>query len=173
MAIFKKHTDPISDRSKALKAEIAALEDEIRQLSSKIVNGSDHPRVHSGAPSGRLPTAETAPAPVHADTRPPVFERLDNNKVAGPPEPSVFAGAEANLGIGSNGSGKGWRRLASFFHRPPASNPKLVSYLAAGSIKGLRPLRYEKRVARNRFLALTALLLLLLWGIYAAFVRIY
>ena len=37
----------------------------------------------------------------------------------------------------------------------PAVNPKLVSYLAAGSIKGLRPLRYEKRIARNRFIFLT------------------
>jgi hypothetical protein len=40
-----------------------------------------------------------------------------------------------------------------------------VNYLAAGSIQGLRPLRYEKRVARNRFLFLVVVLVLVLWGI--------
>ena len=40
-------------------------------------------------------------------------------------------------------------------------NPKLVNYLAAGSIQGLRPMRYEKRVARNRVLALDVIVILL------------
>ena len=40
-----------------------------------------------------------------------------------------------------------WQRVKNIFKTPPASNPKLVNYLAAGSIQGLRPLRYEKRVA--------------------------
>jgi hypothetical protein len=48
----------------------------------------------------------------------------------------------------------------------------MVHYLAAGSIQGLRPLRYERRVARNRFLAFLALLLLVLWGLaYWSFKR--
>ncbi|HUA67136.1 MAG TPA: hypothetical protein VMA13_01195, partial [Candidatus Saccharimonadales bacterium] len=57
-----------------------------------------------------------------------------------------------------------WSLLDRFrkqFHGPPAANPKLVNYLAAGSIQGLRPLRYEKRVARNRFILLLAILGLL------------
>ena len=54
---------------------------------------------------------------------------------------------------------------------PPASNPKLVNYLAAGSIQGLRPLRYEKRVARNCFVFLVVVLLLMLWGILAVVFR--
>jgi hypothetical protein len=48
---------------------------------------------------------------------------------------------------------------------PSTTNPKLVSYLAAGGIQGLRPLRYEKRVARNRFIVFVAVLLLLLLGL--------
>jgi hypothetical protein len=64
-----------------------------------------------------------------------------------------------------------WRRLRAHFRGPPASNPRLVTYLAAGSIKGLRPLRYEKRVARNRFIALFVILLALLWGIIYMAVR--
>jgi hypothetical protein len=46
-------------------------------------------------------------------------------------------------------------------------NPKLVNYLAAGSIQGLRPMRYEKRVARNRVLALVIVILLVLVGLWA------
>jgi hypothetical protein len=42
-----------------------------------------------------------------------------------------------------------------------------VNYLAAGSIQGLRPMRYEKRVARNRVLFIALVLLALLVGIFA------
>jgi len=62
-----------------------------------------------------------------------------------------------------------WRRLKNHFHGPPANNPRLINYLAAGSIQGLRPMRYEKRVARNRLLFWTLILVCALWGI-AAFV---
>ena len=64
-----------------------------------------------------------------------------------------------------------WRRLKNNFRGPATSNPRLVNYLAAGSIQGLRPLRYEKRVARNRFVALVVLLILALWGIISALLR--
>ena len=64
-----------------------------------------------------------------------------------------------------------WQRLKDGFKSPPASNPKLVNYLAAGSIQGLRPLRYEKRVARNRFILLVVVLLLVLWGTLVMFFR--
>ena len=41
-----------------------------------------------------------------------------------------------------------WERISRNFRKPPVSNnPKLVNFLAAGSIQGLRPLRYERRVA--------------------------
>lgn len=45
------------------------------------------------------------------------------------------------------------------------SNSKLVSYLAAGSFQGMRPLRYEKQVARNRFILLVTIFFLALLGI--------
>ena len=60
-----------------------------------------------------------------------------------------------------------WRRLKNQIHGPPANNPRLINYLAAGSIQGLRPMRYEKRVARNRFIGLTIILVVVLWGIAA------
>ena len=49
---------------------------------------------------------------------------------------------------------------------PPPSSPKWVNYMAAGAIQGLRPLRYEKRVARRRFIAITLILALVLLGIF-------
>jgi len=61
-------------------------------------------------------------------------------------------------------------RVKDFFRAPTTSNPKLVSYLAAGGIQGLRPLRYEKRVARNRFIVFVGILFLLMLGILMAFV---
>jgi hypothetical protein len=63
------------------------------------------------------------------------------------------------------------RRLRNHFRGPSTTNPKLVSYLAAGGIQGLRPLRYEKRVARNRFIALVIILFLVLLGIISCYVR--
>ncbi len=59
-----------------------------------------------------------------------------------------------------------FERVKRYFRGPPPANPKLVNYLAAGNIQGLRPLRYEKRVARNRFLALTVVFFAVLFGIF-------
>jgi hypothetical protein len=46
-----------------------------------------------------------------------------------------------------------------------------VHYLAAGGVQGLRPLRYEKRVARNRFILFVALLFSVLLGIIVVYVH--
>ena len=63
------------------------------------------------------------------------------------------------------------RRWRERFRGPSASNPRLVSYLAAGGIQGMRPLRREKRIARNRTIALAVFLLLALLGMFAVFHR--
>ena len=54
--------------------------------------------------------------------------------------------------------------MRDIFRGPSTNNPKLVSYLAAGGIQGMRPLRREKRIARNRTIALAIMLLLILLG---------
>ena len=64
-----------------------------------------------------------------------------------------------------------WRRIRNHLAGPPTPNSKLVNYLAAGTIRGLRPLRYEKRVARNRFVFFSILLLLVIWGVLAMFMK--
>ena len=63
------------------------------------------------------------------------------------------------------------RRIRGHFRGPSTTNPKLVSYLAAGGIQGLRPLRYEKRVARNRFIASWPSSFLLLLGTLLVFLK--
>jgi hypothetical protein len=62
-------------------------------------------------------------------------------------------------------------RLRRQFSRPEAGNPRLVTYLAAGGVRGLRPLRYEKRIARRRFVVLVAILLVILLGILYTFLH--
>ncbi len=62
-------------------------------------------------------------------------------------------------------------RLRRQFSRPAASDSRLVTYLAAGGVRGLRPLRYEKRVARRRFIVLVAVLLIILFGIFYTFIH--
>jgi len=83
------------------------------------------------------------------------------------PEP---AGSEAlNLGLKRPVWSQWWGRLKSRLVDPPPANEKLVNYLAAGGIQGLRPLRYERRVARNRIIFICVVLGLLLWGILVVF----
>ena len=62
-------------------------------------------------------------------------------------------------------------RIKQFFSGPTTLNPRLVSYLAAGGIQGLQPLRREKRVARNRLIAGAALLGLILIGVVFVIIR--
>jgi hypothetical protein len=57
-----------------------------------------------------------------------------------------------------------WNRIRNHFRGPTTSNPRLVNYLAAGGVQGLRPLRYEKRVARNRVITLAVAFFVILLG---------
>ena len=75
--------------------------------------------------------------------------------------------SEQRLGTSESESDTAWQWLTRRFRKPPvSSNPRMVNFLAAGSIQGLRPLRYERRVARNRFLAFSMLLVLVLIGLF-------
>ncbi len=149
-----KRTDPISQRERTLDAEIEALQEQIRQLGSQVGVGGLTDRE----------AAVSAP-------REPVFEAVDHQRVKSHAEPQLTPEHYNELGVRKYDLAGAWKRFRSNFHGPPASNPKLINYLAAGSIQGLRPLRYEKRVARNRVLALAFLLAMVLWGLIAIFWR--
>jgi hypothetical protein len=161
MGVFRKKRDPISERAQALTEQIEALEAQIKNLAAEA--DSPHPKFRSSAvPRGSVPHAPMTRGPAPAEH----FEPLDHTPLQ---SPQTMVNREQNkeLGVRKYDIAAAWRRLKNQFQTPPPSNPKLVNYLAAGSIKGLRPLRYEKRVARNRFIFLVAVLLLVLWGIIA------
>lgn len=169
MGFFKKKTDPISDRSKALNAQIASLEAQIKALDRKL---HETPSRSSGRPTAVAPgpgagNGRRGPAPA----REPVFEPVDRRHLAHAPAPEHTPDHFNDLGVRKYDLAAAWRRFKDQFRGPAASNPKLVTYLAAGSIRGLRPLRYEKRVARNRFIALLLILICLVWGVVAIFIR--
>jgi hypothetical protein len=119
-------------------------------------------------PHGPTIWSRSAPESPPAD---PVFERLSGNPFKGPGDLEKPPPERPELGVRKRGWTAFWQRLKDQFRQTPAANPKLVSYLAAGSLQGLRPLRYEKRVMRNRFIALVIFLGLVTWWLIVIFVK--
>lgn len=183
MSWLKKKSDPISVRARSLNSEIAALESQIKRLDAQLHRSASQPRVRStalphgatilhGAPS--VPVTATAVAssvPAAPPAREPIFEDLDQRELkthaARPVTPEHFN----EMGVRKYDVTALAGRVKQYFRGTTPMNPRLISYLAAGGIQGLQPLRREKRVARNRFIALTALLFLVLLGIIFIFTR--
>jgi hypothetical protein len=170
MAWYKKKPDPISDREQSLNQEIAHLEAEIRELSARLQDNPSSPRLRSTAiPHGA--TLNRAPAPPGGSAAPapqdPIFEQVERNLLDPNAEAPVTPEHFNELGLRKYDLPALLRRIKSHFRGPATTNPKLVSYLAAGGIQGLRPMRYEKRVARNRFIGLAVLLFFVILGIFA------
>lgn len=198
MGVFKKKADPISERAKALNKQIEALETEIRQLSTHPTPAPEVERI-PGAPkmaSAKAPLPEKPSTPASQPRLRSTTLPRSATGGANPFNTITAAGPAAreavvdvadqgplqqerapetaehfnDLGVRKYNLQAAWNRFKSNFRGPMASNPKLVNYLAAGSIQGLRPLRYEKRVARNRFLVFVAVLIVVLWGLIWLFV---
>lgn len=165
----QKKPDPISDKARALNHEIAALEAEIKKLDSQLTR-TPSPRFRSTAmPQGAIVSRveKSAPPPAKAE---PVFEEIKHGPLTPATDdetPEVFN----ELGVRRYDLPALWSRIRNHFRGPTTSNPRLVSYLAAGGVQGLRPLRYEKRVARNRFILLTVLFLVLMLGTLLVFLK--
>jgi len=203
MGLFKKKSDPISERAKTLNQEIAALQAEIQRLSEAapdpaippkiqengrvgataqvmtpepvappVVPASPQPRLRSTAfPQKHQPAqAQAPPVPSPNPFSEPVFEDVGQNSVDHPDDP-LPADQYSEIGVRKYDLASVWRRWTNHFRGPATSNPKLVNYLAAGSIQGLRPLRYERRVARNRFIVLVVVLIAVLWGLIAVLMK--
>jgi len=191
MALFKKKIDPITERSKALNDQIAALEAEIERLGTEdpgLELAQAPPKTPVSLPVG---STNTPPPPNRPGPQPrlrstafphkhqgpgvnpfsePVFEEVPAQRDPHDPEPPP-APQQSELGVRKYDLAALWHRLINNFRGPATSNPKLVNYLAAGSIQGLRPLRYEKRVARNRFIVLVLVLIAVLWGLIAVLMK--
>ncbi len=171
MAFSKKKPDPISDRARTLNEQIAALESEIKKLDTQIQRAPTPKLRSTTLPHGvSVPHgAEPAPAPKPV-THEPVFEKINQEPLqsrADAESPDHFN----ELGVRKYDLPALWGRLKNHFRTPTSNNPRLVNYLAAGGVHGLRPMRYEKRVARNRFIALVIVLFSILLGVIAIFVK--
>jgi len=152
--------------------------------SNSSSNSSPQPRLRSTALPHHQATAAShasisgsalpAPAPQTTSTASPdpVFEEVPQSRWDGSDAPATTEANESapELGVRRNDAASVWQRFKNHVRGPVTSNPKLVHYLSAGSIQGLRPLRYEKRVARNRVIVLAAFLVLALWGVIAIFI---
>ena len=181
MGLFKKKIDPFSQRAADLNEQIAALEQQIKQLTDEQASASTpaaqapaqpqpQPRLRSTA-KPRGPQLAYSPEPVDLP-RPqePIFEEVDQERIQFQQEEAA-SGDLNGLGVRKHDLVGFWRRLTTHFRGPSTTNPKLVNYLAAGSIQGLRPMRYEKRVARNRFLFLAIVIGLVLLGLVAVYLN--
>jgi len=172
MAWFKKKPDPISDREQALNQEIAELEAEIKRLDAKVERDPAQPRLRSTAlPRGSTVGHEVSEEAPRSAPHEPIFEDVDRDPLKPATDPSSTPEHFNELGVRKYDLPALLRRIRSHFRGPSTTNPKLVSYLAAGGIQGLRPLRYEKRVARNRFIALVTVFFFILLGIILVFVH--
>ncbi len=162
MALFRKKSDPLSERARALEAEIASLQEQIKQAESGQPLWPGTPKLRSTTlPGGQKAESVAAPAA-------PVFEDVDQKRLkASTPAPAP-AGPHPELGPRPRDLSATVQNLRRRFGLTPSSNPKLVKLLDSGQIQGLRPLRYERRVARNRFFLLSALLLAVLYGLFKA-----
>lgn len=161
--------DPISERARALNDQISSLEAEIKKLDSQIQR-APAPKLRSTAiPHGNTVSRKSeSPPPKPAAAAEPVFEEIKTLKPTGE---SIPADRFNELGVRKYDFPGLMQKVRDVFKRPTASNPRLVHYLAAGGVHGLRPLRYEKRVARNRFWLFTIALLIILVGILYAFLH--
>lgn len=191
-------TQALSKEIARLEAEIAVLADKKTEPKAK----ASVPTAPSTSPASlsSLPLNESEPASI-GTTQNPSLQRSTTSQpkpnanrpkrialasiaapeiapagvrqpIATPPQPTPNDPHFNDLGVRKYDLLSAWRRLTHHLSGPTSNNPKMVHYLAAGSIQGLRPLRYERRVARNRFLAFLALLLLVLWGLaYWSFKR--
>src|ERR1035437_2618300 len=164
MAFSKKKPDLISDKARTLNDQIAALEAEIKKLDTQLQRPPE-PRFRSTA----LPFGETIPRVVEKPApSEPVFEEVSHAKLA-PRADGETTELFNELGVRKYDLPALWNRVRNHFRGPTTSNPRLVNYLAAGGVHGLRPLRYEKRVARNRFFALFIIVVAALFGLFMIF----
>jgi hypothetical protein len=171
MAWFhKKKPDPISDRERALNDEIAQLESQIKRLDTQLQRNDFQPRLRSTAlPQGQTASPAIAPAPPPVPAE-PIFENLGRDRLKNREEGGGTPEHYNELGVRKYDLPALWRRIQQNFRGPSTTNPKLVSYLAAGGLQGLRPLRYEKRVARNRLILFVIMLICALVGLAYVFV---
>jgi hypothetical protein len=161
MAWFASRRDPLRDQERELTQRLAELQSQIAVLNNQIQQEQAQPKLRSTAQPHGPSGATAGPQP----TTEPAFESVSHQRVTHPLQPGAAPATHQALGVGRPSwltlLHRWWDRIRG----APTRNPTLVRYLAAGNVQGLRPLRYEKRVARNRFFMLLTAFLLILYGL--------
>jgi hypothetical protein len=173
MAWLTRKPDPIAERARDLNDEIARLESQIKELDARVQRDQSQPRLRSTALPHGSTVSHATPAPASSlpAAEEPIFEEVDQDLLKARNEAAATPEHYNELGVRKYDLPALLRRIREHFRGPSTTNPKLVSYLAAGGIQGLRPLRYEKRVARNRFIAFVLFLFLMLLGTLLVFLK--
>ena len=141
MGLFQRNKAPLKKRAKSVQNKLNELQAQIQELDE-------------------IPTQKSSK-----------LHDLHQKNPSLPRRPSKIE-KDQPLGTSSQRPEKLWSRIIKNFRKPPVStNPNMVNFLAAGSIQGLRPLRYERRVARNRFIAFTTVLVLILIGLFWTLIK--
>jgi hypothetical protein len=154
MGWFTRNPDPMAVRTRELTTEIAALESQIDQLHDAAQSTDRHQMQTVLEKTPDLP-----PDPVlQADLEFP--EML-------PAEPARDCpGLFNEQGVRKFDLAGWWRRVKQRTPLPtPTPSENIVTFIASGKNHGYTSLRKERRVARNRFIILTLVLLGFLWSI--------
>lgn len=166
MAWFGKRQNAFDRRMREIDKELEDLNAQVRQLQRAPGKGSPFKPASTTYPSNR-PSPPEAPTPADAPAAPPPPVRSTVNfgtprqrELWSPPAP------ENEEVHHSSGRQTWWQSLFRPRHQP--LDPKLVSYLSTGSFKTVRPLRYERRMARYRFVFCIVLLVSAILGLILA-----
>jgi hypothetical protein len=158
--------DPISSRAKSLSSRARELKAEIRKLEKQSIKEPKFQRTTSSKGRNRVEGLEDS-------SLQSMFETIEH-KTLGLKNHSRDPQAHYNSQGVKKLDPMGWIKRQS--ERNPASDKadieqasttKWVQYMATGGVQGIEPLRREKRIARNRFLLMFALFLVILCGIFA------
>ena len=146
-------------KSNVMKSRTRELNSQIERLEQQIAN-LEHVSTSRNATEIRTTLEETSPLP-----KDPVLSSDANPADSFPLEPDC-PGLYNEQGVRKFDLHGLWLRLKKTDTTPePTPNEKLVTYLAAGRNHGYTALRKETRVARNRFILLTLVLITVLWSI--------
>jgi hypothetical protein len=148
MSVFKDNGDPLEREARELKRRLEKLRAEMR-------------RVEAGPPppKSRVPSRRSLAEFPKIDPLPRSTPQVANTPLVN------------DQGVAKFDLPGAIRRLGAVFTGATGYNKHMVRMLASGSIDGLPVLRREKKRALYRFLLLSALFLIILWGIGFTYFR--
>jgi len=179
MGWFDRNRDPIEAQQRELQRELDRVRKQIRRLETHGESRPSRTQTPEHRPIGAPTPQRRRPAPPPTPANEPIFEDVPTETAAAleAEEEGEAPAGEARELYNHDGVRKYdlvglFRRVRVALFGAKEEDKKLINYLAAGSIHGLRPLRHEKRVARNRALLAAGGLIAVLWIVVAKLVSV-